>query len=155
MSQSEPAPRGSMRVFVIGIISTILVVGLALVMFAITRAVSPTGGPVDALANSDNACVGCHRNSTPGIVEQFGHSTMAAASVKCEDCHVVSDAYPGAEAHEGTFILASPSAAMCGKCHGTEVAQFDASRHGLPAYVAVFGTEGLSQNLLDFICSHS
>ena len=38
---------------------------------------------------------------------------------------------------------------MCGKCHGTEVAQFDASRHGLPAYVAVFGTEGLSQNLLD------
>ncbi len=149
MSQSEPAARGSMRVFVIGIISTILVVGLALVMFAITRAVSPTVGPVDALANSDNACVGCHRNSTPGIVEQFGHSTMAAASVKCEDCHVVSDAYPGAEAHEGTFILASPSAAMCGKCHGTEVAQFDASRHGLPAYVAVFGTEELSQNLLD------
>ena len=85
---------GSMRVLVIGILTIVLVVGLALVMFAITRAVSPHTGPVDVLANSDNTCVKCHRNTTPGIVEQFGHSTMAAASVTCEDCHVVSAPAP-------------------------------------------------------------
>ena len=140
---------GSMRVLVIGILVVVLVVGLALVMFAVTRAVSPNTRAVDALANSDNACVTCHRNTTPGIVEQFGHSTMAAANVTCEDCHVVSADYPAAKLHEGDYVLASPTSAMCAKCHGAEVAQFNASRHALPAYVAVFGTSGLSQDLLD------
>ena len=153
MTQPDRSGSGSMRVLVIGILTVVLVVGLALVMFAVTRAVSPNTGPVDALANSDNTCVTCHRNSTPGIVEQFGHSTMAAASVTCENCHVVSADYPAAEAHEGTYVLASPTSAMCAKCHGAEVAQFNASRHGLPAYVAVFGTDGLSQNLLDVYAS--
>ncbi|MCA9331188.1 nitrate reductase, partial [Candidatus Saccharibacteria bacterium] len=149
MTLPERTESGSLRVLVIGFLTVVLVVGLALVMFAVTRAVSPNIDSVDALANSDNACVTCHRNTTPGIVEQFGHSTMAAASVTCEDCHVVSADYPAAEAHEGTYVLASPTSAMCAKCHGGEVAQFNASRHGLPAYVAVFGTEGLSQDLLD------
>lgn len=149
MSLPDRTENGSLRVLVIGFLTVVLVVGLALVMFAVTRAVSPNIDSVDALANSDNTCVTCHRNTTPGIVEQFGHSTMAAASVTCEDCHVVSADYPAAEAHEGTYVLASPTSAMCAKCHGGEVAQFNASRHGLPAYVAVFGTDGLSQDLLD------
>jgi hypothetical protein len=29
----------------------------------------------------------CHTLNTPGIVEQYGHSTMAAAEVTCQDCH--------------------------------------------------------------------
>jgi hypothetical protein len=32
---------------------------------------------------------------------------------------------------------------MCEKCHAAEVAQFNQSRHGLPAYVAMVGVEGL------------
>lgn len=149
MSQTENTVSGSMRVLVIGVLTVVLVLGLALVMFAVSNAVSPDTGPVDALANSDNSCVACHRNTSPGIVEQYGHSTMAAASVTCEDCHEVNGDYAGAVEHEGTYVLPSPSAAMCAKCHGAEVAQYNASRHGLPAYVAVFGTDGLSQNLLD------
>mgnify|MGYP001294258626 CR=1 FL=1 len=149
MSQSETIASGSMRVLVIGALTVVLVLGLALVMFAVSNAVSPDTGPLDALANSDNSCVACHRNTSPGIVEQYGHSTMAAASVTCEDCHEVNGDYAGAVEHEGTYVLPSPSAAMCAKCHGAEVAQYNASRHGLPAYVAVFGTDGLSQNLLD------
>ena len=50
----------------------------------------------DALANSNDRCVVCHRQSSPGIVEQFGHSTMAAAKVSCTDCHEVAADYPGA-----------------------------------------------------------
>ena len=153
MEQPDRTDRGSMWVLVVGILTVVLVVGLALIMFAVSSALRPSPGPVDALANSDNACVSCHRNTTPGIVEQFGHSTMAAASVTCEDCHVVAADYPGAEDHEGSYILSSPTSAMCAKCHGAEVAQFNASRHGLPAYVAVFGTDDLSQNLLDTYAS--
>ncbi|MCB9449914.1 MAG: nitrate reductase [Anaerolineaceae bacterium] len=149
MSQMENPVSGSMRVLVIGALTVIVVLGLALIAFAVNSAISPNTGPVNALANSDDSCVTCHRNVTPGIIEQYGHSTMAAADVRCVDCHEVTSDYPGAYEHEGTYILGSPTTAMCQGCHEAETAQYYASRHALPAYAAVFGTEGLSQNLLD------
>jgi hypothetical protein len=100
---------------------------------------------VNALADSDDECVVCHKRTTPGIVEQDGHSTMAAAEVSCQDCHEVKADYPGAVEHEGTFVLGSPSTAMCEKCHTTETAQFNQSRHGLPAYIAMWGVDGLQE----------
>ncbi len=69
---------------------------------------------------------------------------MASSNVICRDCHQVEQNYPGAEAHEGTFILASPTAAVCQRCHQNEVVQFNQSRHSLPAYVAYNGTDGLT-----------
>lgn len=56
--------------------------------------------------------------------------------------------YPGSVEHEGTFVLASPSTAMCENCHTSEVAQYNQSRHGLPAYVAYAGTEVLTDEQL-------
>ena len=103
---------------------------------------------VNVLAGSSDTCVACHSNSTPGIVEQFGHSTMAAAKVTCHDCHEVKADYPGAVAHEGAYILSQPSTAMCQRCHTNEVAQYSQSRHGLPAYVAVAGSQTLSPEQL-------
>jgi hypothetical protein len=38
---------------------------------------------------------------------------------------------------------------MCQKCHSAEVAQFNQSRHGLPAYVAYAGSKELSEDLLE------
>ena len=69
---------------------------------------------------------------------------MAAAKITCRDCHEVKADYPGAIEHEKTYVLGSPTPAMCQKCHEAEVAQFNASRHSLPAYVAVFGSKDLS-----------
>jgi hydroxylamine dehydrogenase len=136
------------RVIVVGLVAVAIVVGLALIVAAIaqSRAASSTGGTerVDALARSNDDCVVCHRDATPGIVDQYGHSTMAAADVACSDCHVVPADYPGAVAHEGTNVLRSPTPARCEQCHTQEVAQFNQSRHGLPAYVAMVGTEVLS-----------
>jgi len=73
---------------------------------------------------------------------------MAAAEVACRDCHEVKQDYPGSVEHEGTFVLRSPSTAMCEKCHTAEVAQFNQSRHGLPAYVAMVGAKDLPEDLL-------
>ena len=56
--------------------------------------------------------------------------------------------YPGSVAHAGTYVLESPTTAKCGTCHEKQVAEFNQSRHGLPAYVAVEGTQGLSQDLM-------
>jgi hypothetical protein len=73
---------------------------------------------------------------------------MASSGVTCRNCHEVQADYPGAVEHEGTFVLNQPTTAMCTTCHASEVAQYNQSRHGLPAYTAVFGTEGLSEDLL-------
>jgi hypothetical protein len=73
---------------------------------------------------------------------------MAAADVACQDCHQVDGGYPAAEEHEGVYILASPTTAMCENCHQSEVAQYNASRHGMPAYVAYAGAKDLSPDLL-------
>ncbi|MFN8374718.1 MAG: multiheme c-type cytochrome [Anaerolineae bacterium] len=136
----------SARVLIIGLIAVLVVPGLALVFAAISNTAAPTTTQTeerDVLANSTNECVTCHRQSTPGIVEQYSRSTMAT-SVTCQNCHEVAADYPGAVEHEGTYVLNQPTTAMCQSCHQAEVAQFMQSRHSLPAYVAMTGVDELS-----------
>jgi hypothetical protein len=141
---------GPARVLIIGLVAVLVVLGLALVIMAIGQPAPPTESErVDALAESDDECVVCHRRTTPGIVEQYGHSTMAAAEVACRDCHEVKADHPGAVEHEDTHVLNQPTTAMCQRCHVAEVAQFNQSRHGLPAYVAYAGTVDLTPDQLE------
>ena len=139
----------SMRLLIIGLVTVLLVLGLALMALTITHAATPTERrQINALARSSNPCVQCHRDESPGIIEQYGTSSMAIAGVTCQDCHEVEADYPGSVAHEGTHVLRSPSTTMCSRCHETQVAQFNASRHGLPAYVAMTGTDPLTADQL-------
>ncbi len=141
----------SARLLVIGLVAVIIVLGLALIIMAITRPLAARQAEErpNALALNRDECVTCHRRSTPGIVEQYGASTMAAAEVTCRDCHEVPADYPTAVAHEGAYILSSPTTAKCQSCHSVEVAQYYQSRHALPAYVAYAGPENLPPALLD------
>lgn len=102
----------------------------------------------NALADSSDSCVTCHEKSSPGIVVQYGSSSMAAARVTCRDCHEVKESYPGSVEHEGTHVLNSPTTATCEKCHQSQVAQYYQSRHSLPAYVAIAGSIDLSPELM-------
>ncbi len=137
------------RVLVIGLAGLVVLLGLILVWRLTSQpAVTAADRRPDALAASTDRCVACHRQSSPGIVEQYGHSTMAAAKVTCNDCHTVAADYPGAVEHEGVYVLRSPTSAMCQKCHQQEVAQYNQSRHGIPAWVAVVGSKDLSPALL-------
>lgn len=148
--ESPPGKRSNLpRVLIISLFGLIVLLGLILV-FRVTsqpNITMPEERP-NVLANSTDACVECHRQASPGIVEQFGSSTMAAAKVICNDCHTVQQDYPGAIEHEGSYILASPTSAMCEKCHQVETAQYNQSRHGLPAWVAVEGSENLNPTLM-------
>lgn len=136
----------------IGLVAVIVVLGVALAVVAIGRggvAGEEKAAPqVNVLANSKDECVTCHKRTTPGIVAQYGRSSMAAAEVSCRDCHEVKPDYPGAQEHEGAYILAKPTTAMCQRCHEQEVAQFYQSRHALPAFVAYNGAKDLSPELL-------
>jgi hydroxylamine dehydrogenase len=144
MSESKTGLR-SLRFLILGLVIVVVVLGVALIVMAIGRSGTQVDlRGVDVLANSDDECVECHRRTTPGIVEQYSHSTMAVAEVTCRNCHEVAFDYPGAVEHEGVNILSSPTTAMCDRCHTQEVAQFNQSRHGLPAYVAVVGSQELS-----------
>ncbi len=137
------------RILILGVAGVVVVLGLILVAMAIGESEMSEGtARVDALAGSTNECVTCHRRTTPGIVQQYGMSTMAAAEVACEDCHEVDEDYPGAVEHEGTFVLRSPTTARCETCHQAEVAQYNQSRHAIPAYVAMVGLEGLTEDEL-------
>ncbi|MCA9921933.1 MAG: hypothetical protein KC421_06170, partial [Anaerolineales bacterium] len=149
-SSNEQSRNNSLRLLILGLVAVIIVVGLTLVILSITQpdAAAESNEPVNVLANSDNECVVCHSKNTPGIVDQYGHSTMAAAEVICQDCHEVDEDYPDAVEHEGTFVLGTPTTAMCEDCHEAEVAQFNQSRHSLPAYVAYAGQETLSEEML-------
>ena len=141
---------GFPKALIIGLVVVIVVLGAALIVLAIGRSGSTVeAAETNVLENSNDECVVCHKRTTPGIVEQYGHSTMAAAEVNCGDCHEVNEGYPGSEEHEGTFVLQTPTTAMCEKCHSIEVAQFNQSRHGLPAYVAYAGSKDLSPEHLE------
>ena len=139
----------SSRLVIIGILVVIIVPALAFVIAAIGRSIVAEPGDAAPVAlNNSNACVACHRKTTPGIIEQYSRSSMAAANVTCQNCHEVEAGYPGGVAHHGTYVLNVPTTAKCATCHQNEVAQFNASRHGLPAYVAMWGADGLSDEHL-------
>lgn len=73
------------RTWLLGVVGVVLVAALIFVIISIGLGSEPAEGErVDALANSKDDCVVCHRKSTPGIVDQYGHSTMAAAEVSCQ-----------------------------------------------------------------------
>ena len=138
-------PLRSYRILIIGLVAMVVVLGIAFIILVIGNAGSQVDlGEVDVLANSSDECVTCHREASPGIVNQFSHSSMAAAEVTCRDCHEVKADYPGAVEHEGGYVLAAPTTSMCEKGHQAEVAQYYQSRHSLPAYVAVAGSKDLS-----------
>jgi hydroxylamine dehydrogenase len=152
MAQDEFRSRlSSARLLIIGVVAVIVVFGLALIVMALgsSAPAAEEAQRADALSSSSDECVTCHRRATPGIVEQFGVSTMAAAEVTCRNCHEVEASYPGAVEHEGTHVLPQPTTAMCQPCHTAEVAEYNQSRHALPAYVAYAGTQDLSPEMLD------
>lgn len=151
MGQNDSRIYQGGRLLIGGLVVVIIVLGFALVIMTIgqaPRTAEETSRPVNALTQSQDECVVCHWRETPGIVDQYGVSTMAAAEVVCQDCHEVAQEYPGATEHEGTFVLGSPTTAMCQECHTVEVAQYNQSRHALPAYVAFAGSQELSTELL-------
>ena len=92
---------------VLGLVSVAILAGVILIfrLTAVPALPSARETRPDALADSSDSCVTCHRNASPGIVHQYGASSMAAAKVTCRDCHEVKAGYPGSAEHEGSNIL--------------------------------------------------
>jgi hypothetical protein len=126
------------RTLIVGSIVTVLIL---IIIFLFTRL--PSGGEKQNITqvsySGADKCAACHKRVTPDIVEQFSKSTMARSGVRCTDCHVVDKSNPMGKDHEGFFITSSPTPKQCAKCHPAETKQFEHSRHGGPAWVALTG----------------
>jgi hydroxylamine dehydrogenase len=117
----------STRLLLTGAMIIIVVLGLPTVMMVIGTTAgrgAEAGQRPDALAISRDECVTCHREESPGIAYQFGHSAMAAAEVSCRDCHEVDQGFPGSVSRAGTYVLAQPASLKCQRCHEQEMAQY-------------------------------
>jgi hypothetical protein len=82
-------------------------------------------------ASPPSACVACHAQATPQIVQDWKLSRHAANEVGCETCH--GDAHRTKEDFAKALL---PNPETCAQCHDTQVAQFKKGKHAL-AWAAV------------------
>ena len=79
-------------------------------------------------------CVQCHLKDNPGIINDWKNSRHAHVGVSCLDCHRVEKDSLTATQHESLIgtdvyisVLVSPK--VCGRCHVSELEQFNQSGH--------------------------
>jgi len=81
------------------------------------------------LSKESATCMSCHREASPGIYSQWGHSKHFAANVGCYECHTADKSDLDAIMHKDFVIATIVSPKDCAQCHEREVAEFDASHH--------------------------
>ncbi len=83
----------------------------------------------DQMSKESATCMSCHREKTPGIYDQWGHSKHFAANVGCYECHKADRNDKDAIMHKDFVISVIVSPKDCARCHEREVAEFDRSHH--------------------------
>ena len=74
---------------------------MALCVLALSQAL-PAEEP--RISDEGKACLECHGDTTPGIVEQWKSSTHAAKGVDCYSCHKANEGDPATFDHYGHKI---------------------------------------------------
>lgn len=78
---------------------------------------------------ASKACVDCHAQGNPGIVEHWKGSTHAEKGVGCVECHQADPADADAFQHYGASVAAVVTPRDCARCHALENEQFAKSHH--------------------------
>lgn len=85
---------------------------------------------IPAIADAASKCIGCHKEVTPGIVEQFKEGKMGK-SLDCSTCHG-SDHTTADDAAD----VQMPTPETCAGCHKDQYVQFSEGKHFL-AWIAM------------------
>ena len=122
---------------------------IAALIFNAKRPAQETEQPKAEFVRSTGKCATCHRKETSAVVHQFERSLHAAKGINCLDCH---GALEGQEkqAHRGFTIAKHLTSKNCAQCHSTEYDQFIRSRHAAPAWAAVLGKQGFTDEQIAF-----
>ncbi len=81
------------------------------------------------MSKESATCASCHRQESPGIYDQWGHSGHFGASVGCYECHKAEKSDKDSIMHKDFVISVIVSPKDCAGCHEKEVEEFDRSHH--------------------------
>ena len=81
------------------------------------------------LSKASQECVGCHKETSVNIYQEWGRSKHFRANVGCYECHEAQKGDPDAFEHEGVFVSIIVSPKDCARCHEKEVDEFTNSHH--------------------------
>lgn len=81
------------------------------------------------LSKVSTECIGCHKDTTVNIYQQWGYSKHFRANVGCYECHEAQKGDADAFEHEGKLISIIVSPKDCAKCHEKETDEFINSHH--------------------------
>ena len=89
---------------------------------------------IDRTVSKDaEECRDCHAKESSGLVADWASSRHANASITCLDCHAASSADVDVSKdhfeHDKTAISAIVSPKDCSRCHPSEAAEYDRSKH--------------------------
>jgi mono/diheme cytochrome c family protein len=92
-------------------------------------------------------CIDCHKDETPGIINDWKLSRHGHVGVSCLDCHQTDKNSPTATQHESlegtdTYISVLVPPTTCARCHPAEAEQFNESGH-FRAYRQIIPKDGL------------
>ena len=118
--------------FIIGGLGLLFLFSLVLVQWTETvrraEEAGLRGGTVEPPASS-RACVDCHSQMNPGIVDHWRGSTHAATGVGCVECHQSAAGEPDGFTHHGALIATVVTPRDCARCHPSEADEFAESHH--------------------------
>lgn len=117
---------------IIGSLGALFLISLVLVQWleTIRRAEEAGLRPARAEAPATSAaCVDCHQETNPGIIEHWRGSTHAVKGVGCVDCHRAMADDPDSHSHYGFRIATVVTPRDCAACHPHEADEFARSHH--------------------------
>jgi NTP pyrophosphatase (non-canonical NTP hydrolase) len=108
----------------VGSIIIVCVIALGVSADAVTKINLPK-----ELSSASQECVGCHKDLSVNIYQQWGYSKHFRANVGCYECHEAVKGEADAFEHEGKLISIIVSPKDCAKCHEKEADEFINSHH--------------------------
>jgi hypothetical protein len=136
--------------WIIGALGAVFLLSLVFVqMLEVQRRKEESGlAPVKiAVPAGSVACVDCHRQGTPGIVEHWTGSTHAEKGVGCVECHKAEQGDVDAFPHYGATIAAVVTPRDCARCHPAEEDQFRRSHHAQAGNILASLDNFLAENV--------
>ncbi len=82
-----------------------------------------------AVPAASRACVDCHGETTPAIIDHWKGSKHAVSGVACFDCHKAESGDADAFAHYGQSVAVIVTPRDCARCHMQVAEEFQRSHH--------------------------
>jgi hypothetical protein len=81
------------------------------------------------IPDGSKACIDCHAQSTPAIIDHWKGSTHASTGVGCLECHTAGADDADAFDHYGEKVATVVTPLDCSRCHQTVFDEFTGSHH--------------------------